>query len=125
MQPNVLIIEDHELVVEVLKLVLKRKGYHSQTVMDGNAAWKLLQETRFPVVITDIVLPGLNGIEIIRRLRDIAPETRIIAISGKGRQVLDEALEAGAHATIEKPFKVDDIVNAIGPAIEPIEVSKS
>ena len=109
-QPLVLVIEDNEALRETLCDNLKSKGYNLFGAKDGGKALKFIKEVGRPsIVITDIFMPEVDGLEIISYLRKNLPETKIIAISGGYRtlasaNVLNVAKSLGVAAIFEKPF---------------------
>lgn len=116
--PDVLIIEDEKDVREVLAKVLRQKlGCTVVTAADGQEALGHLGEKVFDVVITDIIMPNMAGLETIVDLRASHPGTRIIAMSGGGRirsmEFLQTAARLGADLTLRKPFKMTTLVKAV------------
>ncbi|MGF1452364.1 MAG: response regulator [Opitutales bacterium] len=99
-----LLVEDHALVTDVLEVVLKRRGYDVVKTSTGEEAKSVLESEDIPLLITDIELPGISGLDLIRQLRSENRNARIIAMSGRGDRVLAEALVFGADATLKKPF---------------------
>lgn len=111
--PRVLIVDDHELILSVMEMVLRRKGFEPEIASNGNAAWDLIQTHEYALLITDIAMPGLGGTELIRRTKAHSPETRILAISGRGAAFLADAIDAGADDTLAKPFTAPEFFNLI------------
>lgn len=118
----VLVVEDHHLLQEVLALILRRKQFLIDAETDGSKAWELAQGKAYSMAIIDLVLPGLNGVELVRRIRGLRPDMPIIAISGRGMDLLDKAVEAGASAALAKPFTVEQM-NTVLDNVAP-ELSK-
>ena len=104
---SVLIIEDDEFVKNMLKQTFKRAGYDVATASNGRIGIQLYQSKPFDVVITDLIMPEMEGIEIMMRLRKLDPGVKVIAISGGGRNRPDEylhlAAKLGALNTFKKP----------------------
>ncbi len=86
--------------------MLDDHGFHVVEAPDGRQALKLLQEADFDVVITDLVMPEYDGIELIRTMKAVYPKTKILAISGVGSATLylKTARLLGAHEVLTKPF---------------------
>lgn len=104
---DLLIVDDDRLVCESLKEMLTLEGYTADAVFDGEAALARLREGQYQLVLSDIQMPGLNGIELLKELKGRAPDTTIIFITGHGH--IDGAVEAiklGAYDYITKP--IDD-----------------
>ena len=104
---SVLIIEDDEFVKNMLKQTFKRAGYDVATASNGRIGIQLYQSKPFDVVITDLIMPDMEGIETMMRLRKLDPGVKVIAISGGGRSRPDEylhlAAKLGALSTFKKP----------------------
>ena len=105
---DLLIVDDEPLVCESLKEMLTMEGYRVDAVLNGQAALEKLQEGEYHLVLSDIRMPGLNGIELLKELKGRCPDTAIIFITGHGH--IDGAVEAiklGAYDYITKP--IDDV----------------
>ncbi len=111
---KILIIDDEELFREDLALVLSRKGYECQTAATAEEGLKAMTEFFPDVVLSDIVMPGKSGIEILDELLRIQPEVSVIIMTAFG--TLDTAIEAfrkGAVDYILKPLVIEDVLNKI------------
>jgi two-component system response regulator PilR (NtrC family) len=107
---SVLIVEDEEKMREVLQKILSAEGYTVQTAGNGNDALSMIKEGPYHIVLTDVKMPGLNGIELLKTVKQISPETYVIIMTAFG--TIDSAVEAmkqGAYDYISKPFKMDEI----------------
>lgn len=105
---DLLIVDDEPLVCESLKEMLAMEGYQVEAALNGSAALEMLKEDRYQLVLSDIQMPGLNGIELLKELKGRSPDTGIIFITGHGH--IDGAVEAiklGAYDYILKP--IDDL----------------
>jgi CheY-like chemotaxis protein len=124
---NILLIDDETDVRDVIAKVLGREGYDVETADSAKAGLTRLSETAFKVLISDIIMPDMDGVEAIRKARDIQPDLKIIAISGGGNfghkayepeaitttAYLQAAAEAGADDVITKPFERKTLVDAV------------
>ena len=124
---QVFVIDDDVDVRDAIKRVLERAGYAVRTSADAVQALQELNRHPAHVVITDIIMPKVNGVEAIRSLANDFPSIRIIAISGGGNFGIDSykpnaitttaylaaAQRAGAHLVLTKPFESADLVRAI------------
>lgn len=114
MNQRILLIEDNQELLDLVSMIIStRKGYEVMQMTDGKKAWELLEKESFDIVITDLVLDSMPGVEIIRRLREKNSEVRIIAVSGKGQHYLDQAVAEGANIAVPKPFTIAQMVAAI------------
>ena len=128
---EILIIDDDELVREALRRQLERVGYRVRMALDGVDGLAQMREHPPEVVITDIIMPRLNGVEVIASIRREFPTVRIIAISGGGNYgptdfqpnaittsaYLAAADKAGADLILTKPFESADLFAAIARAL--------
>jgi len=115
---HILIIDDDSQVLEMLKQTFFRANYDVDTATDGNKAMVINQQNPADVVITDLIMPDKEGMEVIREFRRNFPKTKIIAISGGGRysgpiDYLDLAHKLGAARVFSKPFERKDILQAV------------
>lgn len=124
---NVLIIDDEDAVRLALKRVLERAGYHVRLAPGGPEGLEAMRAQPADVVITDIVMPKMHGVDTIKAIVEEFPRVRIVAISGGGNfgsneykpnaitttAYLTAAQAAGAHAVLTKPFETRDVLQAI------------
>lgn len=110
---TVLVVEDHLTISEVISVVMQRRGFKVVECPNGFDAISQIQAVPLDALITDLVLDTIPGVEIIRAFRKKNPTGLIVAVSGKGRVFLEEARANGADVTIEKPFSIDEIVEAL------------
>jgi len=128
---DILIIEDDALLRQALARLLERHGYQVREAGNGIEGLKCMQERPARLVITDIIMPEMEGIETIRHLRRFYPHTKIIAMSGGGKVgphlYLKIASELGAHETLPKPFLpwvlVQSVQKLVPPPAAPAESS--
>jgi DNA-binding NtrC family response regulator len=110
MNERLLIIEDEVTLCESLKRVLMRDGYQVDAVDSAEAALTNIRETSYDLVITDIVLPGIDGIELLRRIKDGYPEQIVIVITAYASiETAVSALRAGAYDYVIKPIIHEEI----------------
>jgi len=124
---RLLLIDDEAAIRAPLALWLSRKGHEVVEAGDGGEGLARLEEGSFDLVVTDIIMPDMEGIETIMRVRKGWPDLIVIAISGGGSsepsQALRPAERLGAHATLRKPFRpsalgelIDELLAAPKPA---------
>ena len=115
---RVLVVDDSADMRSSLQLLLELLGYEVATARDGAAALEMQEQRAFAVVITDIFMPGTDGIETIARFKSTWPAMRVIAMSGGGERTkhdyLIAARQIGADATLQKPFSLHTLVAALG-----------
>ncbi|MCH7962890.1 MAG: sigma-54-dependent Fis family transcriptional regulator [Bacteroidetes bacterium] len=111
MNTNILIADDEEQIREPLSFVLNKEGYNCKTVNDGSNAIKALQEDNYDILITDIKMPGMNGVEVLEKSREISPETIVILITAYGSvETAIQALRKGAADYLLKPLDFDEVL---------------
>jgi DNA-binding NtrC family response regulator len=116
---TILIAEDELDMLNVLRKMLSRAGYAVEGVATGTEARKKLEEKVYDVVITDLKLPGPSGIDVLRKLKEISPDTVGIVITGYGTvETAVEAMKLGAYEFIPKPFDMKRIKVIIRNALE-------
>jgi CheY-like chemotaxis protein len=111
----VLVAEDHEDFLNLLEMVLSSEGFYVARAPDGQKAIDLLEHVRPMAIVTDIMMPDVDGITLIRHVRgtpDLA-DIPIIAMSGARSASLDEAMKAGATASLSKPVDPCEVVQVI------------
>src|SRR5687768_6952464 len=118
MQPlEILVVDDHAGIRNAIKTGLEQLGHKVTCARDGAAATELVVQHAFDVVVTDILMPIRDGLELIGELRRSQPEVRIVAISGGGRLSYDHYLDAaralGAHAVLAKPFSFSELSSVL------------
>jgi CheY-like chemotaxis protein len=114
---KVLIIEDDPLARYTLSRILTGAGYDVVTAIDGEAGLTAAAKDNPRVVITDLIMPNMEGIETILSIKQNHPEIPIIAISGGGRygnsDLLPMAQSVGADAIVAKPFEAEDLLEPL------------
>ncbi len=114
---KVIVIDDDPAVVDVLQQILTRAAYRVATAADGQEGIKHFESDPADLVITDLTMPGKDGMETIKYLKQHHPEVKIIAISGGGTRFpeyfLPMAKEAGAAAYLKKPFNKQELLSLV------------
>jgi two-component system response regulator AtoC len=116
---KVLIIDDDQSMLELAEYHLQAQGYESARAETGEEGLKLVEGSHFDVILTDLQLPDLGGIEVVKRLKEMSPESEIIMISGHGSVAKAvEATKAGAFYFVEKPVEFEELMVLIEKAVE-------
>ena len=122
---RVLVIDDSITITGILRSYLADEGFDVITAGNGNEGIKMIEEYHPDLVITDIIMPERNGIEVVMHLKFHHPEIRIIAISSGGtitaREHLANIQKLGADYILEKPFTRDEILSAAKGVISLVE----
>lgn len=116
---KILIVDDEESLREFLEIMLKREGYDITTASDGEKALKLMKKQNFDAIITDLQMPKIHGMEVLKQAKDMDPEVVVIVITAFGStESAVEAMKLGAYDYITKPFKIDEIKLIVQKALE-------
>jgi DNA-binding response OmpR family regulator len=119
---KILVIDDDVLLLRVMSRILTNDGHEVRGATDGERAMVIYREMQPELVITDIVMPGQEGMETILTLRRDDNPVKIIAISGTDAEMLETARLIGADDVIEKPFRAHELIDrvrALDPASHP------
>jgi DNA-binding NtrC family response regulator len=119
MPDAILVAEDEPGVRESLAEVLRDAGYTVHTAVDGRAALAALEEHDFAVVVTDLRMPGADGLAVLRRAREISPQTLVVVMTAHGSvETAVDALRAGATDYLLKPIMMDEILAKVERLLE-------
>jgi two-component system response regulator (stage 0 sporulation protein F) len=111
---KLLVVDDEKVVLDLLVKVLQREGYATITATSGEEALGLLESTRLSGVISDIMMPGMNGIELLKSIKQRNQALPVLLITGyAGKVNINNAMEAGADGYISKPFKNIQIIQKL------------
>jgi two-component system cell cycle sensor histidine kinase/response regulator CckA len=110
---TVLVVDDDESMRTLLRRVLERTGFTVITATNGQDGMERFAEQPVDIVVTDMMMPVLDGVELIRALRGKCPDVRIVAISGVEYPYLRMALGYGAKATLRKPVESARLVETL------------
>lgn len=118
MSANLLVVDDEKAVRDSLEDILELENYSVDAVGSGEDALEALTEQDYDLLLLDIKMPGISGIEVMRQSRRQAPETKVIILTGHGSlESAIEALRSGASDYILKPYHSEDILSSIGRAL--------
>ena len=110
---HILVIEDDKPVRNMLRNLLEGEGHQVIEACEGDEGLQLYRAQSPDLVITDIHMPGKDGLEVIKEVRADAPEAKIIAIAAHVLEMLPRAKELGADRTIGKPFDVNELLEMV------------
>jgi CheY-like chemotaxis protein/anti-sigma regulatory factor (Ser/Thr protein kinase) len=114
MSGTVLLAEDDAPSRQIYHAVLDTEGYHVIEVADGKSALEVLLREPVDLLVTDVMMPGMNGIELLKRAREIRPDLRAIVMTGhKTSEAVIGALRNRACEFLEKPFHIEELVEAV------------
>lgn len=110
MKPRILVVDDEESIREFLEIMLKKEGYEVTCAEDGAKAKDLLQKRSFDMVISDLQMPNMTGIELLKHVKETYPDLVFMLITAFGTtESAVEAMKMGAYDYLTKPFKIDEV----------------
>ncbi len=110
MKPRILVVDDEESIREFLEIMLKKEGYETTCVEDGQKAIDILKKKSFDLVISDLQMPNVTGIELLKHCKDTYPELLFMMITAFGTtETAVDAMKMGAYDYVTKPFKLDEV----------------
>jgi CheY-like chemotaxis protein len=125
--PRILLVDDDEPLRRAVRRMLESAGHEVEEACDGRMALQVYEQRPCDVVLTDILMPGTDGLEMILSMRHLNPQVRIIAMSGGGMEnaafYLTSATEFGALLVIHKPFSKGALLDAVVQATAAAEAN--
>lgn len=110
MKPRLLVVDDEESIREFLEIMLKKEGYEVTCAEDGLKAKDILAKRSFDMVISDLQMPNMTGIELLKHVKDSYPDLVFMMITAFGStESAVEAMKMGAYDYLTKPFKIDEV----------------
>lgn len=116
---KILVVDDEKSMRDFLSIMLNKEGYEVSTAGNGEDALRAVQAEIFDLVITDVKMPRIDGLEVLKMVKDVSPETVVLMITAFATtETAVEAMKLGAYDYITKPFKVEEIRLVIRKALE-------
>jgi DNA-binding NtrC family response regulator len=116
---NILVVDDEEPFRRLLKNELARKGYAVSVAADGGEALRLMRENTFDAILLDVVMPGVDGLSLMKKLKEDLSAPPVIVLTGKATvETAVEAMKNGAYDYLTKPYKLDELVIVVDRACE-------
>jgi DNA-binding NtrC family response regulator len=126
MSAKILIADDERHIAEGLQMLLADDGYDVEVAADGKTAWEMIETGGYAVVLADLRMPEVDGLELFSRMRDAGIGSEMIIITGKGSvDTAKEAMRQGAYDYLEKPLKIDRLRELIPKAVEKYQVKEA
>jgi len=120
---NILIIDDEKIALRNLEHVMKKEGYSVVATQSGQNALRILEEQSFDIVLTDLRMEKVDGMQILKRCHELYPETEVIMITGFATlETAVETMKHGAFYYISKPFKLDEVRKVVKEAVEKVRL---
>ncbi len=119
MKIKILVVDDELSMREFLSILLEREGYDVSVAGSAEEALRLIELSLFDLVLSDVQMPGLSGIELLSRIKQISPETGVLMVTAfSAAEQAVEAMKLGAYDYIAKPFKIEEIKQLVKNALE-------
>jgi len=122
---KILVVDDEKIAVKNLEHILKKEGYDVTGTSSGISALRLLEEQKFDVILTDLRMEKVDGLQILEKCRNEHPDSEVILITGYATlESAVDAMKKGAFHYIAKPFKLDLVRNIVKEAVEKVKLKK-
>lgn len=107
---RILVVDDEEDLRDMLAFLLEGDGFEVETADGGLSALAVARRRRFDLAVTDMKMPGMNGIETLAALKEVDPSIEVVVLTGyASEQTAAECLRRGAYGYLRKPFELDDL----------------
>lgn len=114
---NVLIVDDERDFADALAERMKKRNFHVDIAEDGPSAINCVSNNNYDAIVLDLVLPGMDGIETLKQIVSINPDSQVILLTGRGTiEKGVEAIKSGAFEFLEKPVKLENLLDKINKA---------
>ncbi len=118
-QPSILLVDDELAILKVLSRDLREENFLVTAVSSGSDAIRALHDTLYDLVITDLAMAGINGVDVLRATRKIAPMTAVIIITGyEDSKKAREAISIGVDDLLAKPFEIEKLITSIQTCLD-------
>src|SRR5258705_1889464 len=118
-RPRVLVVDDEKFIREILAEFLGMEGYLVRTAEDGSSALAELGRSHYDLVISDLKMPKMGGMELLEAMAKVAPNALTVIMTGFGTvETAIDAMKRGAYDYILKPFKVEEVIHVVQRGIE-------
>lgn len=116
---SVLVVDDDASQIRTMSLILRRKGYEVATACDGFEAIEKVEKETFDIILIDIKMPVMNGVDAYKKIKKIQPGSVVIMMTAYAvEDLIQEALKQGAYSVLHKPLDMDQVTSLIGEALK-------
>ncbi|MDQ6802605.1 MAG: response regulator [Acidobacteriota bacterium] len=122
---RVLVVDDDDSTRNMIQAVLHQAGFAADAAASGDEALSRLAAAKYSAVVLDIVMPGISGIEVMRRMASTGRHTKCVVLMSAGTEsLLDEAPSILVHTKLRKPFNIKDFVKAVRGCVESLDTGE-
>ena len=115
---KILVVEDNPATRELLREFLFEEGYTVKVARDGKEALLRVRKDNFDLILTDVKMPRMDGIELLKELKKIIPDTKVVIVTATADSEIGvEAIKLGAYGHISKPFNLDTVLQKVEKAL--------
>lgn len=116
---RILVIDDEEIIRVSCQRILGPAGYEVSTSSDGLHALGLLEKSNFDIVLTDLKMPTMDGLEVMEKIKEMQPQAKVLIVTGYSTlETAVKAIKMGAFNYIEKPFTPESLIASVKEAVE-------
>ena len=120
MGARILIVDDEEIVIKSCLRILGGDDYYVEVARDGREALRKIKENPYDVMILDVVMPNMGGLEVLRRVKETRPDMDVIMVTGLSQlDTVVQAKKLGARDFVSKPFEPEELKLVVQRALEP------
>jgi DNA-binding NtrC family response regulator len=125
MEAHLMVVDDEEIALRNLQHVMEKEGYRVTATQSGAHAIQLMEGNRFDVVLTDLRMEGVDGMDVLRKSQELQPDAEVIFITGYATaESAVQALKHGAFYYIAKPFRLDDVRKVVSEALAKVRLRR-
>jgi len=115
----ILLVDDELNMIDTLKDILEEKGFNVDIANDGFKAIEMIRRIKYALAFMDIKMPGINGVETFKRIKQISPSTKVVMMTAYSlEELINEALDEGAYGVLSKPLDLNKVLNLVKKASE-------
>lgn len=116
---RILVVDDESIVRVSCKRILEPEGFHVDIAADGYEAIELIKKQAYDIIITDLKMPKMDGLEVLQWIKRNSPASKVVVITGFSTpEIAERSVEAGATKYLEKPFTPETLISVIQSAIK-------
>ena len=116
---KLLLVDDEKDFVNTLAERLELRGFQVQTALDGESALKIIENDPPQVVVLDVLMPGLSGLDVLQQMKARVPQIPVILLTGRGSATEGaEGMQLGAYDYLMKPINIDNLIRKIERAVQ-------